>query len=116
MTSFQNILGNKTFVVIGGQDKYEDRDEEDSRVLSRWARRKIMSQFTEDFLDGSTSFVFSWGEKHRPIHEEALLHLLLPGNRGKKFQPKCTSLDPVGSPNYMISDLSQYVEPLLRCN
>ena len=98
MTSFQNILGNKTFVVIGGDDNYKGRDEEDSRVLSRWARRKIMSQFTEDFLDGSTSFVFSWGEKHRPIHEEALLHLLLPGSRGKKFVPKPRPVvpEPVG--------------------
>ena len=98
MTSFQNVLGNKTFVVIGGDDNYKGRDEEDSRVLSRWARRKIMSQFTEDFLDGSTSFVFSWGEKHRPIHEEALLHLLLPGSRGKKFVPKPRPVvpEPVG--------------------
>ena len=82
-------------MVIGGDDNYKGRDEEDSRVLSRWARRKIMSQFTEDFLDGSTSFVFSWGEKHRPIHEEALLHLLLHGNQGKKFVPRPVVPEPV---------------------
>ena len=88
MYPFFFFSGNKVLLVIGGDDNYKNQNEEETEVLSRWAKHKILSQFTEDFLDGSTSFIFSWEKKHRPIHEEALLHFLLPGNEGKKFKPK----------------------------
>ena len=32
-------------IVIGGDDEYRDKDEEAQVVLSRWARRKVESQF-----------------------------------------------------------------------
>ena len=77
-------------IVIGGDDCYRGEDEEEQSVISRWARRKVASQFTEDYLDGRKSFIFSWNKKHREIHEEALLHYLDPNKKGKKFeyQPK----------------------------
>ncbi|KAL9963896.1 hypothetical protein ACROYT_G027451 [Oculina patagonica] len=77
-------------IVIGGDDNYKSKDEEESSVISRWARRKISSQFQREFLDGRKSFVFSWNKKHRAIHEEALLHYLDPNKKGQKFeyQPK----------------------------
>ena len=77
-------------IVIGGDDNYKNKDEEERSFISRWARRKVSSQFKEDFLDGKKSFVFSWNKKHRAIHEEALLHYLDPRMKGQKFeyQPK----------------------------
>ncbi|KAL9963895.1 hypothetical protein ACROYT_G027450 [Oculina patagonica] len=77
-------------IVIGGDDNYKSKDEEESSVISRWALRKISSQFQKEFLDGRKSFVFSWDKQHRPIHEEALLHFLNPNKKGQKFeyQPK----------------------------
>ena len=73
-------------IVIGGDDNYKDADEEDRHVISRWARRRMESQFDEEFLDGRKSFIFSWNKKHRAIHEEALRHHFDPGNKGQKFQ------------------------------
>ena len=46
----------------------------------------MSSQFKEEFLDGRKGFVFSWDEKHRPIHEEALLHYFDPSRKGQKFE------------------------------
>ena len=37
-------------------------------------------------MDGRQSFIFSWDEKHRMIHEEAMRHFLDPGKRGSKFE------------------------------
>ena len=73
-------------IVIGGDDNYKNEDEEDREFISRWARRKISSQFCEEFLDGRKSFVFSWDTKHREIHEKALLHFFDPRKKGKKFE------------------------------
>ena len=75
---------------MGADGNYESEDEEDRVVISRWARSKISSQFSEDFLDGRKSFIFSWNKKHREIHEEALLHYFDPSKKGRKFeyQPK----------------------------
>lgn len=73
-------------IVIGGDDNYKNKDEEDREFISRWAKRKISSQFTEEFLDGRKSFVFSWDKKHRKIHEEALLHFFDQSKKGEKFQ------------------------------
>ena len=37
-------------------------------------------------MDGRKSFVFSWNEKHRDIHEEALLHYFDPKKKGHQFE------------------------------
>ena len=73
-------------IVIGGDDNYKNEDEEDGEFISRWARRKISSQFGEEFLNGSKSFVFSWDKRHREIHEKALVHFLSPSKTGQKFE------------------------------
>ena len=78
--------GDNVIIVIGGDDNYKNEDEEDRVVISRWARRKISSQFNEEFLDGRNSFIFSWNKKHREIHEEALLHYFDPRKKGQKFE------------------------------
>ncbi|CAH3163888.1 unnamed protein product [Porites lobata] len=80
--------GEKVLVVIGGDDSYKDSAEEQSSFLSRWARRKISSQFSEEYLDGRKSFIFSWDKQHRSIHEEALLHYFNPDKKDEKFVPE----------------------------
>lgn len=80
--------------MIGGDDKYRDQDEKNEHVLSSWAKSVCKTQFTKDYLDGRTSFIFSWDKKHRPIHEEALLHFLLPEKKGEKFELKARPLKP----------------------
>ena len=72
--------------MIGGDSYYKNKDEEARYVISRWAKRKVASQFGEEYLDGRQSFIFSWNKKHRPIHEEAMRHYLDPGKRGSKFE------------------------------
>ena len=57
-----------------------------NRLFSRWARRKVVSQFDGEYLDGSRSFTFSWNEAHREIHEGALKHYLDPSKKEQKFQ------------------------------
>nr|XP_058952412.1 uncharacterized protein LOC131779846 [Pocillopora verrucosa] len=78
--------GNKVLIVIGGDDNYRDEDEEEHVVISRWARRKVASQFDEEYLDGRKSFIFSWNKGHREIHEKALEHYLDPSKKERKFQ------------------------------
>ena len=78
--------GNKVLIVIGGDSYYRDQDEEQRCVISRWAKRKVASQFREEYLDGRESFIFSWDKTHRPIHEEALRHYFDPNKRGYKFE------------------------------
>ena len=73
-------------IVIGGDDNYKNEDEEDREFISRWAKRKISSQFTEEFLDGRKSFIFSWDAKHRKIHEKALVHFFDPNKKGQTFE------------------------------
>ncbi|CAH3152788.1 unnamed protein product [Porites evermanni] len=80
--------GGKVLVVIGGDDSYKDPAEEQSSFLSRWARRKISSQFSEEYLDGRKSFIFSWDKEHRSIHEETLLHYFNPEKKDEKFVPE----------------------------
>ena len=77
-------------IVIGGDDNYKDEDEEDKQFISRWAKRKVSSQFSDEFMDGRKSFIFSWNQQHREIHEEALQHLFDSRKKGQKFehQPK----------------------------
>ena len=73
-------------IVIGGDDNYRDEDEEEQVVISRWARRKVASQFDQEYLDGRKSFIFSWNKGHREIHEKALEHYLDPSKKERKFQ------------------------------
>ena len=73
-------------IIIGGDNEYRDEDEEEQVVISRWARRKVASQFDEEYLDGRKSFIFSWNKAHREIHEEALKHYLEPSKKEQKFQ------------------------------
>ena len=73
-------------IVIGGDSYYKNEDEGARYVISRWAKRKVASQFGEEYLDGRQSFIFSWNKKHRPIHEEAMRHYLDPKKRGSKFE------------------------------
>lgn len=84
------FVGGKVIIIIGGDDNYKNEDEEDRVVISRWAWRKMQSQFKEECLDGRERFIFSWNKNHREIHEEALQHYFDPGRKGQKFeyQPK----------------------------
>ena len=90
-------------IVIGGDSYYKDEDEEDRFVISRWARRKVASQFNEEYLDGRKSFIFSWDTKHRPIHEEALRHFLDSSKKGFKFvyTPKPKPLPRAAEPAFI---------------
>ena len=65
-------------------------------MISRWARRKVASQFREEYLDGRKSFIFSWSDRYRAIHVEALLHFLDTAKNGQKFEYVPTS-EPVTS-------------------
>ncbi|XP_022804627.1 uncharacterized protein LOC111341863 [Stylophora pistillata] len=75
----------RVIVIIGGDDNYRNSTEEDESLLSRWVRRKVSSQFREEFMDGTKGFIFSWDKKHREIHEEAILHFLDSKKKGEKF-------------------------------
>ena len=72
-------------MVIGGDDNYKDEEEKAKFVISRWARRKVASQFREEYLDGRKSFIFSWSDRHRVIHMEALLHFWIPPRVGRSL-------------------------------
>ena len=80
------VSDNKVLIVIGGDSNYRNEDEKARSVISRWAKRKVASQFDEEYLDGRKSFIFSWDEKHRPIHEQAMRHFLDPSKRGFTFE------------------------------
>ena len=79
------ISGGNVIIVIGGDNKYKGEDEEEREVISRWAKRKVFSQFSEECLDGRKSFIFSWNKQHREIHEQALRHHFDPNKKGLKF-------------------------------
>ena len=78
--------GGDVIIVIGGDDNYKGVDEENREVISRWAKRKVSSQFSEEYLDGRKTFIFSWNKQHREIHEQALLHHFDPKKKGRKFE------------------------------
>ena len=108
--------GEDVIVVIGGDDNYGGVDEENREVISRWAKRKVSSQFSEECLDGRKSFIFSWNKQHREIHEQALLHHFDPNKKGQKFkyqpdqrkeQPKAATPPPTRS--------NEQITPLRRC-
>ena len=79
------LSGGNVIIVIGGDNKYKGEDEEEREVISRWAKRKVFSQFSEEYLDGRKSFIFSWNKQHREIHEQALRHRFDPNKKGLKF-------------------------------
>lgn len=81
-----DYTGDKVLIVIAGDKDYKDETEQEQFVISRWARRKVASQFDDEYLDGRKSFILSWNSKHRTIHEEALLHFFDPNKEGQKFQ------------------------------
>ena len=91
MLFFSLSIDGNVIIVIGGDDNYKGKDEENGEVISRWARRKISSQFSEKCLDGRKSFIFSWNKSHRPIHEDALQHFFDPVRKGQKFYIKKTA-------------------------
>ena len=96
------VLDENVLLVIGGDDNYKDEDEKEKHFLSRWARETAISrQFRAEFLDGRRSFIFSWNKKHRPVHEEALLHYFDPSKKGQKFvyKPKSKPLSESEEPN-----------------
>jgi len=99
--------GDNVIIVIGGDDNYKNEDEENKEFISRWAKRKVSSQFNEEFLDGRKSFIFSWNKKHREIHEEALVHFFDTSKKGQKFEyqpkPKLPSV-PVAPPPSMVTE------------
>ena len=86
-STFESVLlsGGDVIIVIGGDNKYKGEDEEEREVISRWAKRKVSSQFGEECLDGRKSFIFSWNKQHRVIHEQALRHHFDPNKKGQKF-------------------------------
>lgn len=75
-------------IVICGDKNYQSKSEEDQLFLSKWGRDTISPQFRTDLVDGRKSFIFSWNQKHRPIHEEALLHYFDPEKKGQRFDPQ----------------------------
>ena len=84
-------------LVIGGDDHYKDEDEKEKHFISDWAKKTaIARQFRANFLDGRKSFIFSWDKKHRPVHEEALMHYFDPSKKGQKFvyKPKTKRQEP----------------------
>ena len=74
--------------MIGEDENYKDQTERQSHVLSRWAYRKVSSQFDAKLMDGRKSFIFSWDQKHRSIHEEAMVHFLDPQKQEVIFVPE----------------------------
>ena len=86
--TFESALlsGGNVIIVIGGDNKCEGDDEEERGVISLWAKRKVSSRFSEEFLDGRNSFIFSWNGQHREIHEQALLHHFDSRKKGQKFE------------------------------
>ena len=80
------MVGGNVIIVIGGDDNYKNEEEQERSVISPWARRIVCVQFNEEYLDGRKSFVFSWGEKHRQIHVEAMMHFFDADKNGEKFK------------------------------
>ena len=87
---FYSSSSENVIIIIGGDDNYKDEAEEDREFISRWAKRNVSLQFSEDYMDGRKSFIFSWNQKYREIHEEALRHFFDLRKKGQKFeyQPK----------------------------
>ena len=78
--------------MIGGDEGYENKDEEENKFISQKAYRTIQTKIHHEFIDGRESFVFSWDKQHRPIHEEALMHYFDSSKKGKVFEHQQTIL------------------------
>ena len=74
-------------IVIGEDERYKNKDEEEKAVISHLGKKEISVQIRRELVDGRKSFVFSWNKEHRPIHEEAMLHFLDPSKKGQEFIP-----------------------------
>ena len=87
-------LDGNVLLVIGGDEHYKEEDEKEKHFLSDWARKNVCNQFRAEVVDGRKSFIFSWNKKHRPVHEDALLHYFDPSKKGQKFvyKPKSQPL------------------------
>ena len=48
--AFLFFLDDNVLIVIGGDSYYRDENEEVRFVISRWARKKVASQFSEEYL------------------------------------------------------------------
>ena len=93
------LVGGNVIIVIGGDDNYKNEEQEEQLVISPWARRIVCVQFSEEYIDGRKSFLFSWGEKHRPIHVEALMHFFDLDKNGEKFKHQMPKqADPTSKP------------------
>ena len=94
--TFESALstGGDVIVVIGGDDNYKSDDEKNREVISRWAKRKVSSQFSGEYVDGRKSFIFSWNKQHRPIHEQALFHHFDPNKKGQQFEHRPPPTNP----------------------
>jgi len=115
---FSSVEG-KVIIIIGGDDNYESEDEEDRVVISRWARRKISSQFSEEFFDGRKSFIFSWNKKHREIHEEALRYYFTASKEARQkfeYQPKPTTTERTLSRKHQSMDEQRRIEGIGSSN
>ena len=116
--TFQSALlsGGDVIIVIGGDNKYQGEHEEERAVISRWAKRKVFSQFSEEYLDGRKSFIFSWNKQHREIHEQALSHHFDPNKNGRKFeyQPDQRKEKPEAA-TPPPSRLKEVIPPFRRC-
>ncbi|KAI8510474.1 hypothetical protein Bbelb_113900 [Branchiostoma belcheri] len=93
----------RVLVVIGGDDRYK-AGEQDTSVLSTWAYHKIAAQFDDTYLDGRRGFVFSWDERHNPVHQEALgsyLRAITSGQPGlqQPFKPTTPKQEPSRPPS-----------------
>ena len=105
------FIGDNVIIVIGGDDNYKNQDEENTEFISRWAKRKVSSQFNGEFLDGRKSFIFSWNKKHREIHEEALVHFFDTSKKGQKFEYQ---LKPKLSPTPVTQHQTSATQPAIR--
>ena len=74
---------NKVLVVIAHDDNYDDNSD---TFISRWATRKIASQFQQDLLTGPNGYVFSLGDHPKRYHRKTLSKLM--GDRGLYYEEK----------------------------
>ena len=116
--TFKSALssGGNVIIVIGGDKKYKSEDGEEREVIPHWAKRKVFSQFSEEYYDGRKSFIFSWNKKHREIHEQALSHHFDLNKNGRKFeyQPDQRKEQPEAATPPPLR-LKEVIPPFRRC-
>ncbi|XP_006824037.1 uncharacterized protein LOC102804686 [Saccoglossus kowalevskii] len=109
-----DVTGQKVIVVIGHDNNSTDQ----KRLISKWAYRKIASQFDTEYLEGPTSYVFSWQDAPHEYHVMAVLDYLkknFPDTDFSGYDKKLTKLrKPTTQPrtdSVDISDQSADVKP-----